>query len=528
MVATGRSQHVVVVGAGVGGLAAAIVLARSGLRVSIIEARREPGGKMRTLPSAAGPVDAGPTVLTMPWVFEDLFARAGVRMADRVELIRQPIIARHWWPDGSCLDLTDDVEANAALIGDFAGPAGAADFRRFHAATAALHRAFDRPVMRAPRPRILGILGAALASPATWRALLPGRSLSGFLRASFRDPRLRQLFGRYATYVGGVPGSAPAVLSLVWQAEAAGVHAVRGGMGALATALADLARECGVELRLGTAVARVLTEGGRVSGVALATGEIVAASEVVFNGDPAGLVQGLCGQAVVSAVPRRGVAPRSLSAWVWAFAAEPQGRVAQDLVLHNVFFGTDPAAEFGPIAAGRMPEDPTLYVCAQDRATAEAGTGTETCAAERFEIIMNAPPVRGAAEREEMKCRTRTFSTLARMGLSFGEHPGASALTAPADFARLHPGSDGSLYGRSPHGTAATFLRPGARTRVRGLYLAGGGAHPGAGVPMATLSGLHAAEAILTDLALPSTSRPTAMRGGMSTAFPTTGGAPSR
>ncbi len=519
-----RAPHIIVIGAGMGGLASAIRLAASGARVSVLEARREAGGKMRTLPSAAGPVDAGPTVLTMPWVFEDLFAAAGARLAERVTLIRQPIIARHWWPDGSRLDLTDDAETNAAAIRDFAGPAAEAGYRRFERTSAALMAAFDGPVIRAARPQLGAIAAAAARAPATWPALLAGRSLGGLLRDHFRDPRLAQLFARYATYVGGHPARTPAVLALIWQAERAGVHAVQGGMGALARALATLAQEVGAEVRLGAPVARILCEGGRACGVELASGERIAASAVVFNGDPAGFGQGLLGAGVRGAVPRVAVAPRSLSAWVWAFAAQPGGRAGADLVHHNVFFGADPAAEFGPIAEGRMPEDPTLYVCAQDRGVAPADPG----AAERFEIIMNAPPVRGAAEREEQKCRTRTFATLSRMGLTFTPEPEARSLTAPADFARLHPGSDGSLYGRSPHGTAATFLRPGARTRVRGLYLAGGGVHPGAGVPMATLSGLHAAEAILTDLALPSTSRPTAMRGGMSTAFPTTGGAPSR
>ncbi len=527
MAAPASSQgvpHVVVIGAGMGGLASAIRLAASGVRVSVLEARRAAGGKMRTLPSAAGPVDAGPTVLTMAWVFEDLFAAAGARLAERVRLIRQPLIARHWWPDGSRLDLTDDAGTNAALIRDFAGPAAEAGYWRFERTSAALMAAFEGPVIRAERPRLGAIAAAAMGAPAAWPALIAGRSLAGLLRDHFRDPRLAQLFARYATYVGGHPARTPAVLALIWQAERAGVHAVEGGMGALAEALATLAQEAGAEIRLGAPVARILCEGGRTSGVELANGERIAASAVVFNGDPGGFGQGLLGPAVRGAVARLGVRPRSLSAWVWAFAARPGGRAGADLVHHNVFFGADPAAEFGPIAAGRMPEDPTLYVCAQDRGLGTPGPE----AAERFEIIINAPPVRGAAEREDLKCRTRTFDTLSRMGLTFAPEPETRTLTAPSDFARLHPGSDGSLYGRSPHGTAATFLRPGARTRVRGLYLAGGGAHPGAGVPMATLSGRHAAEAILTDLALPSRSRPTAMRGGMSTAFPTTGSAPSR
>lgn len=183
---------------------------------------------------------------------------------------------------------------------------------------------------------------------------------------------------------------------------------------------------------------------------------------------------------------------------------------------HNVFFCDDPHTEFDPIAGGRMPEDGTLYICAQDRGSAKMPQGLE-----RFEIIMNGPPVADGAEatdEEKETCRTRTFETLARFGLTFDPTPTTEWLTTPRRFAKLFPASEGSLYGRSPHGLTASLKKPTARTRVVGLYLAGGGTHPGAGIPMATLSGRHAAEAILTDLASTSTSRPTVMPGGMSTA----------
>jgi 1-hydroxycarotenoid 3,4-desaturase len=239
---------------------------------------------------------------------------------------------------------------------------------------------------------------------------------------------------------------------------------------------------------------------------------------VVFNGDPRALATGLLGEGARPAVPSSAIEPRSLSANVWTFAARPHG---PDLHHHNVFFGPDPRREFGPIADGRLPEDPTLYICAQDR-----GTGRNPPETERFEIIMNAPPL-GPGQTEDMEqCRTRTFRTLAAHGLTFGPEPPDTALTTPARFEALFPASLGSLYGRSPHGLTAAFARPTARSRVPGLYLAGGGTHPGAGVPMATLSGRHAAEAILTDRTSTSRSRRTATPGGTSTASPTTAPAP--
>ncbi len=507
-------ENVVVIGAGMGGLAAAIRLATAGRRVTLIEAAAYPGGKMRTVPSDAGPVDAGPTVLTMRQVFDDLFALCGERLDDHLTLIPQPILARHWWPDGSRLDLFSNVDASAAAIADFAGRSEAAGFMRFHRTTAALYAAFEAPVMLAPHPDVPAILRAALTSPRFWPALLPGVSLDGFVGQYFRDPRLRQLFGRYATYVGGRPGHTPAVLAVIWQAEARGVWAVQGGMHKLAEALAALAERQGVALSYGTAVSEILRNNRCVSGVRLSDGHVITCRQVVFNGDPAALRQGLLGDSPRAALPQNATAPRSLSAQVWSFAAHVAGPAAADLVHHNLFFSGDPDLEFGPIGAGNLPAEPTLYLCAEDRATRTDRRGKE-----RFEIILNAPaisPTQAQDPQEAMQCRTKTFHRLTQVGLTFTPEPPDVALTTPHQLAQMFPGSMGSIYGRSPEGAMASFLRPRAKTSLRGLYLAGGGAHPGAGVPMAALSGKHAAEAMLKDLTSASRLAPTVMLGGMS------------
>jgi 1-hydroxycarotenoid 3,4-desaturase len=514
-------DRVVVIGAGMGGLAAAIRLAAAGLDVTVVEAAAGPGGKMRTLPSPAGPVDAGPTVLTMRGVFDDLFAAAGALLDDHLRLIPQPVLARHWWPDGSRLDLFPDAEATAGAIADFAGAREADRFRAFHAVTARLRAAFEGPVMQAPRPSPAGIGAAALAAPGLWPWLMPWATLAGRLAATFGDARLRQLFGRYATYVGGLPTRAPAVLALIWQSEARGVWAVAGGMHRLAQAMAGLAERAGARLLYSTPAEAIETTGGRVAAVRLAGGARIAADHVVFNGDPAALAAGLLGPAAQAALPARATRRRSLSAQVWAFAARAEGL---PLVHHNLFFADDPDRdEFGPLAAGRPPPAPTLYVCAEDRAG-----GVHPPGPERFEIILNAPAGVKPGPEEFEACLTRTFPRLARFGLRLTPTPGPSALTGPAGFESLFPGSQGAIYGLSPDGPFATFARPTARTRLPGLWLAGGGAHPGAGVPMATLSGRHAAEAILAARASTSTFRRTATRGGTSTGSATTGAAPSR
>lgn len=521
---TDAPQKIVVIGAGIGGLSAAIRLAKSGMKVTLIEAQRYPGGKMRSVPSVAGPIDAGPTVLTLRAVFDDLFALAGENLEDHLTLVRQPLLARHWWRDGSRLDLFSNPDQSAAAIADFAGPQAEAEFIRFNQHTARLFAAFDAPMMQSPRPALTTIALNAALNPAIWPALSPQRSLSDFLARSFTDPRLRQLFGRYATYVGGAPNLSPAVLALIWQAEAQGVWAVQGGMHKLAQALAQLAERVGVTLRYGITALQVLRKSGRAQEVTLSDGHSLKCDAVVFNGDPAALLAGLLGNSPQQSLPPSAANPRSLSAWVWSFAAKPTG---PDLVHHNIFFGTDPRLEFDPIAKGQMPSEATLYVCAQDRGHNPNSDALVPQGPERFEIIMNAPAKTTPFPHEASECRKKTFQQLAQFGLTFDPNPTDHALMTPQGFAALFPGSGGAIYGRSPQGQLASFHRPLARTRLPGLYLAGGGAHPGAGVPMAALSGKHAAEAIVNDLTLGPSWRRMAMRGGMSMVSRLTGRAPS-
>ncbi len=331
------------------------------------------------------------------------------------------------------------------------------------------------------------------------------------------------MFARYATYVGGSPFESPALLALIWQAEAAGVWTIQGGMSALARAFEQVAKSRGAQFHYGHGVDQIRHQDDGSFKVALHSGETHHVRQIVFNGDPAALAQGLVGPDMRAAVQPSGITPRSLSAWVWSFAAVPQGR---DLAHHNVFFNEDYRTEFDTIRQGRLPEDAALYVCAQDRGHVVPPTGQE-----RFEIILNAAPVADGRAREPeeyTRCLTRTFQALSERGLGFTPLPERPSLMTPHDFAARFPGSAGSLYGRSPHGMMASFRRPTVRSRIPGLYLAGGGVHPGAGLPMAATSGRLAAEAILTDLASTSTSRRTAMPGGMSTGYPTAAATASR
>lgn len=507
------SAPIIVVGAGIGGLVATLRLSHAGHSVTVIDRAETVGGKMRTLPSAAGPVDAGPTVLTMRHVFDGLFDQIGERLEDHVTLVRQHVLARHWWPDGSTLDLCDDESRNAAAIKHFAGAKAAREFARFSARARRLFAALDAPMMQAADPSIRALATTVLRQPMLLRDMAPGQSLRQTLARNFGDPRLRQLFGRYATYVGGVPNRSPALLQLIWEAEARGVWCVQGGMHQLAMALHDLAIARGAEFLLGCHVARI----ERDSAVHLADGTRLPARMILFNGDPRALATGQLGPDVDQIASQTRRAKRSLSAHVWSFAGTPHG---PDLAHHNVFFTQDPREEFGPLEQGQTPQDASLYICAQDR-----GFDTPPPTLERFEIIRNAPPL--GTDNKAAPCPP-ILPILHRFGLTFSPEPTDTDMTGPAQFETLFPASMGALYGQTPHGMTAALDRPRARTAMPGLYLCGGGTHPGAGVPMAALSGRHAAEAMLSDLGSTSTSPRTATPGGMSMASATAAPAPSR
>lgn len=537
------SSRVVVVGAGIGGLSAAMLLAAAGCEVVVVERAATPGGKMREINLGGVAIDAGPTVFTMRWVFDELFADAGATFADAVRLAPAGLLARHAWSENERLDLHADPEASAAAIGDFAGAAEAQGFRAFCRAARMTYLALERTFLTASRPSAPGLVARmGLTGLRQFRHTNPMASMWTELGRYFADPRLRQLFGRYATYVGSSPFAAPSTLMLVAHVEQDGVWLVEGGMHRLARAMAQTAEARGARFRYGSEVAEITADRhGRATAVVLASGERLAADAVVFNGDTAALAAGLAGEAARRAVPRHDPAARSLSAVTFAMTAEVAGF---PLARHTVFFSGDYRDEFDAIfARGRPPTDPTVYVCAQDRDDRgpDPARAARPPVPERIFCLVNAPATDAlrAAEGdapetswsnplEIERCRLRMDRRLAACGLTLTATPRTTAVTTPSDFGRLFPGSAGALYGMASHGWMASFRRPAARTRMAGLYLAGGSVHPGAGVPMAALSGRQAAQSVLRDLASRRRFLPAAMPGGTSTASATTAATRSR
>lgn len=509
------TPRVTVIGAGISGLAATLELTARGCAVTLLERASQPGGKMREVAVGTARLDAGPTVLTLRGIFDEIFANAGSSLDAAVTLRPLAILARHAWDQGGRLDLFADRNRSAEAIAEFAGPAEGRRYLEFCRQAKRIFETLDQPFIRADRPSMFGLISAF--GPRRMGQLVhtqPFESMWHALGRHFHDARLQQLFGRYATYVGSSPFLAPATLMLVAHVEQEGVWQVEGGMHRLAEAMAGLATRNGADVRYEAEAAEVVLERGAVAAVRLASGERIAADAVVVNADAAAVAGGRFGPAIAAAVPRTDPAARSLSAVTWLMQTRTAGF---PLHHHNVFFSSAYRSEFDDVLRhGRLPRTPTVYVCAQDRGDEDTAVEDR----ERVFCLVNAPPIgdtRPLPPKEIEQCAQRAFGLLERCGLSLQQEPELTQVVTPTDFEALFPATGGALYGKASHGWKASFDRPGVRTRIPGLYLAGGSVHPGPGVPMTALSGRMAAAALLADRGSTGRSRRAATSGGTST-----------
>jgi 1-hydroxycarotenoid 3,4-desaturase len=493
----------IVIGAGVGGLAAAIQLGRAGVKVRLYERAAVVGGKLRELDLGGRKILGGPSVLTMRWVFDELFDG---RLADYLTLAPVDPLCRHFFSDGSQLDLFTDAQESREAIRRFAGSRDADGYMKFRKQA---HKIFDivkKPFMEEAIPSLLDFM-----SPRSLWQLTQIDGMRTLMRAVedyFVDPRLRQLFARYATYNGSSPYHAPATLSVIAHVENAfGIFACRGGIRRLGEALEKLARDLGVELITGADIECLTTEtrgkDEQVTGVQL-RGAVEKADLVVANCDVAHVYEQLLARARPVQKPAEKYAGEELSLSAYVLLAVVD-RAPIELAHHNVFFSTDYAREFDDLLARRRPpEDPTVYLCADDRV---AGTPVDPDGSEGTErafLLTNAPPrdAEGAAIdwiREAERCRERILHTLARHGWSPTVR--AFAEQTPVDFERRFPHSKGALYGLASNSKMAAFKRPPNQIPgLGGLYLAGGTVHPGAGLPMVCLSARMATQLALQEL----------------------------
>jgi len=519
-------HHVIVVGGGIGGLASALELSAAGLRVTLLERGPTIGGKLHQRDVRGFGIDSGPTVFTMRWVFDGLMACASTRLEDELKIRPLNILARHAWGPNERLDLYADLHQSALAVSRFAGSAEASRFINFCEQARAAYQALEAAAIRAERPTFLSMhqdLGLH-GLKTLWRLGL-FKTLWQSLDKHFKDPRLHQLFSRYATYCGSSPLQAPATLMLIADVEMQGVWTIEGGMTALAQSIGRLMNRHGATIRTQTDVRSISMRDGRICGVVLADGEALSADAVIFNGDVAALRQGDVTLSEPGAARRAfgkakdDLTKRSLSALTLSIHAPTTGF---PLTYHNLFFPRHYAAEFDAIFnRQRLPIPPTVYVCAQDRHDDDPFAGE----AERLLLLINAPAIgdrRDFKPPEIQACTDAAYALMQDCGLTIRNDLSSTIVTTPATFHQRFPCTGGALYGHATHGWMSVFSRLGSSSPIPGLYLAGGSVHPGPGVPMAALSGRLAAATLMGHLGLTKRSGRVVISGGTSTRSATT------
>ncbi|MFB1479188.1 phytoene desaturase family protein [Corallococcus sp. RDP092CA] len=472
-----KASRVAVIGGGIGGLTAAGLLAKEGHAVTLFEGGPSLGGKAQAVTVEGLTLDTGPTLLTLPALVRGTFEQL-----DALDLLPpftelEPQCTYHF-ADGCGFTAYKDLERMADSAAELR-PVERKGVRSFYAEAAAIWRAAGEPYLEAPFEGMAGFMArVARRGIGAMLAGLKLDTLHALAAKHFQTHHLRQYVGRFATYAGGSPYASSAAFALIPHIEHAyGVHHVRGGMGALVEALGRAARRLGVTVHLDTRARFERVAGGyRVEPVA----EVF--DSVVVNADPL-------------AALRRESEPLSLSGFV--LLLEVEGRTA--VPHHAVMFGGDYRKEFDALFAGQLAADPTVYVCnpsATDSGMAPPGrTG--------LFVMVNAPamPVEeGRAEQarrewesDAARVREQMFEKLLRHYPALKGRVRVVGQRSPVDLAaRGAPG--GSIYGFLPHGRFGPFRRPRIRGGTPGLFFAGGGTHPGGGVPLVMLSGRFAAQ----------------------------------
>ncbi|HUM13773.1 MAG TPA: phytoene desaturase family protein [Myxococcaceae bacterium] len=469
-----RPAQIAVVGGGIGGLVAAGLLARAGSKVTLYEQEGRLGGKAQQLTVGSTVLDTGPTLLTMPALVRETFGALGAEdLLPRLMALSPQCEYR--WEDGSGFVVHPELERTRASVEAMA-PGEGRGVGSFYAAAAAIHRAAGEPYLEAPFEGVASFLGRVVRRGPS--AVLQGMQMSTLQALAshhFRDGRMQQFVGRFATYTGASPYQASAAFALIPHLERVeGVHHVEGGMGALVAALERAVRRLGVDIRLGTRGGwRPAGRGWRVG----PAGDEAPVDAVVVNADPIG-ASGVTG------------GPLAMSGYVLLLEAG----VRSSLRHHTVFFSRDSRREFEALFSGRVPADPTVYVC--HPSASDPGMAAPGCSG--LFVMANVPAMGEAFLPHADALRARCIAVVEALDPSLRGQLRILGERTPVDFQR-QGAPRGSLYGFLPHGRFGPFRRPRSHA-APGLVYAGGGTHPGGGVPMVMLSGRFAAMQVSADL----------------------------
>lgn len=477
-------QPIIIIGAGIAGLSAAIRLQGQGYRTIIFEKNEQVGGKMYQIEREGFRFDTGPSVITMRHVFEDLFKAAGRRMSDYLTLEAIEPMTRYIYADGTVLDATSNLSHMAQQI-EALDPRDLEGYLSYLAYAAQIHRVTGQTFIYDQPPSFASFLKRPVWD---WLKADPFRTMHGAIQSFVHSEKLQQLLGRFATYVGGSPYQAPATLNVIAHVElTGGVWYPRGGIYQIARALERLALELGVVICRGQAVQQIIVRGGRAQGVQLNTGATLAARAILSNVDVATTYRHLLNH---STIPRARIMKMShyqpsCSGFIMMLGVRGQ---REQLLHHNILFSADYRAEFEAIfKRGSLAQDPTIYIAITSKT--DPDHAPPNC--ENWFVLVNAPALSQPddGQMNVQAYRDQVLAKLAKQGLDIRNDIITETLWTPHDLQTMSGAWLGALYGPSANQRLAAFLRPHNRCRdVRGLYFAGGTTHPGGGVPMVVLS----------------------------------------
>jgi phytoene desaturase len=500
-------QRVVVVGAGLAGLASAVRLAAAGHAVTIVDPNSHLGGKMNVWDADGYRFDMGPTIITMPAVLDRLFASVGRDSRTYLEMVRLDPQWRCFFGDGSLLNLRDDPAETQAEIAKLS-PHDAEAFPKFLEHARSMFELSEEYFFWKPYGGISDLLHEyGVLNPAGLKLgmrIQPFTSLHTVVAKHFHDPRVIQLFDHFIQYVGASPFMAPAILTLIaWAQMGQGVWYPIGGTGEIARSLGRLCAEFGVDQRLGEQVEEITLTGTRVNGVRLTSGEVLSADVVVSNCDVIRTYSELLHDPQAQEILRR-ERTRFEPACSGVVLYLGCNRTWDHLAHHDFFFSDDPEAEFHDIYERKVPaDDMTAYLAVPSLTDPSCAPPGHTA----LYVLVHTPyrtegvnwTVEGPRYREAI------LERLELRGLTgLRESIQVERMLTPVQIESLYRSWRGSIYGLLTQKGLTAAFKPGNRcSRFGGLYFAGGSVNPGAGVPMVLMSGQTTANCVLEDVGAP-------------------------
>ncbi|NBX32254.1 MAG: phytoene desaturase [Planctomycetes bacterium] len=512
------TQTAIVIGGGLAGLAAATELAGRGVRVTLVERNQHLGGKMNVLSEKGFTFDMGPTILTIPNVLRGIIQRTGRTVSDYIDLVRLDPQWRCMYEDGTVIDLLEKPEAMAAAMDkQFPGTGAGRGWVDFVEYSRRMFRLSGKvfffkdlggvmDLMRVPPSNEPGLLKDVFA-------MRMHSTVGATIEKHIREPHLRQLAEHFLQYVGSSPFLSPAILSLIAAAQVDdGCWYAMGGTRNVARSLERILREERAEIITGTGVKRLITDGKTVRGVELDDGRTLTADVVISNCDVQRTYRDLDGsQAGISEQRRIGGAYTPACSGVVMYLG--LDRQYQHLLHHDFLFSKDAHLEFEDIYRQGIPaRDPTVYLCVPSRTDpTQAPAGCEALYALIHTPFLRPGQVWEGPGGMMEQYRPVIIEKLKRMGMpDLEKHIVVERHLTPQSIERWYNAEGGAIYGLASHGKLKGGFKPRNRSRVySNLYLAGGSANPGPGVPMVLMSGVTAADAVCEDLGVGRTSHGT-------------------